>query len=533
MPTWLMWFALVGCKDRGDTGEAVVRGASPPVALPAPALRRLTQTQYENAVSDLVGLELVLPTSLEPDAEVAGLLSVGAATNSVSAYGVELYEDAAYLIAEQVFADPEAQSLVLGCEPSAPDDADCASTMIESLGQRAWRRPLTADEVDVLSGLVTSIGAAEQDFATGAMYGLAALLQSPHFLYRMEHGSDAGDLRPLTEWELATRLSFLLWNSIPDDELLLAAAAGELSSDAGLEQQARRMLEDDRARSGVRNLFDEIFHLYALPEVSKDPAVFNHASPDLLAAAREETLRLLEWLILDEDADFRELMVSEYTFLDRRLAALYGVAAPVEGDFGLVSLDVDQGRRGLLGHASFLMLQAHPASSSATLRGVFVRSTLLCQTIPAAPADVDTSIPQADADSPTLRERLETHLEDPTCASCHQLTDLVGLGLENFDGIGRWRDTENGVNIDPSGQLDGAAFSDAWSLGNVIADHENFGPCMTAHLYRYATGHAISDGEMDLVDWLAEGFVNGGHSFEMMMLDVILSDGFRNTGAMQ
>jgi len=533
--TLLLLLSLLGCKDKGADSAAPVsaRGAAPAAQPPAPALRRLTRSQYDNAVSDLFGDGLVLPAKLEPDAEVEGLLSVGAATNAVSAYGVELYEDAAFLIAEQVFSDAERWGALVPCTPEADDDADCAAAFAESIGQAAWRRPLDADEVDTIAGVIASIGAAAGDFNTGAMYGLAAVLQSPSFLYRVEHGSTDGDLRPLTDWELASRLSFLLWNSVPDAELLDAAAAGELATAAGLEAQARRMLADPHASDGVRNLFDEIFHLYELDGISKDPAVFTHASPDLIDSAREETLRLMEWLVLEEDADFRDLMTSRDTFVDRRLAALYGVAAPVEGGFGLVTLSPEDGRRGLLGHASFLMLEAHAASSSATLRGIFIRDKLLCQTIPAPPADVDTSIPEADASSPTLRERLQTHLEDPTCASCHQLTDLVGLGLENFDGIGRWRDIENGATIDPSGTIDGTDFADAWSLGEAVSNHDAYGPCLTEHLYQYATGHPVAEGEEDLVDWLALGFSENSHSLQELMVDVIVSDGFRNTGAIQ
>lgn len=533
--TPLIVISLLGCKgDPVDTATAS-RGEAPAAELPAPALRRLTETQYENAVSDLFGAGLVMPANLEPDAEVVGLLSVGAATNSVSAYGVELYEDAAFLIAEQVFADPERVDSLLSCAPASASDEDCAATFAEEVGRHTWRRPLSAEEVDTLAGVVSTIGGDAGDFEIGAMYGLAAMLQSPYFIYRSEHGvsGDADDRRPLSDWELASRLSFLLWNSVPDDELLLAAESGELATAAGLEAQARRMLADEHAKNGIRNLFTEIFHLYELDDITKDPSVFTHASPDLLDSAREETLLLMESLILEEDADFRELMTTRDTFVDRRLAALYGVAAPVEGEFGRVTLDVDSGRRGLLGHASFLMLQAHAASSSATLRGIFVRDTLLCQTIPAPPADVDTSIPEADASSPTLRQRLETHLEDPTCSSCHQLMDLVGLGLENFDGVGRWRDTENGATIDPSGTIDGTSFADAWELGSAVSEHDSFGPCMTEHLYQYATGHPVDDGEVELVDWLAQGFTENSYSFQELMVEVVTSDGFRYTGAIQ
>ena len=530
-------FAL-SCQDQPPpvTDSGIDRGEQPEVIPASPALRRLTATQYENAVLDLFEADLFVTDKLEPDNEVEGLLSVGASTTSVSSYGVELYEASAFLIAEQVVEDAETYASLVTCSPASADDADCATEVFGPLADRAWRRPVTDDELDALVAVVTEIGAASDDFATGVEYGIAALLQSPYFLYRQEHGTedpDDPDIRRLTDWELASRMSFLLWNSIPDEELLDAAAAGELQDDAGLEVQARRMLEDPRARAGIRNLFTEVFNLYDLDDLSKDPNVFTHASDDLGPSAKEETLLVLEAHIVEDDADFRELFVTQRTFVDRRLAALYSVAAPQEEGFGEIWLDEDQGRRGFFGQASFLLTQSHAVSSSATRRGKFVRSTVLCQDIPAPPADVDTSLPEADADSPTLRERIQTHLEDPACASCHTLTDPIGLGFENFDGVGRWRDTENGALIDATGELDGVWFDDAWGLGQVVADHPNLGPCFSQHVYRYSTGRLIDSGQDELVDWLALGFQATTYSFQELLVDTILSDGFRTVGPLE
>ena len=533
----LLALSLFACSGHGeDSAVPVDRGPQPASAPATPALRRLTISQFTNAVADLFGADLYIPDKLEPDNEVEGLFSVGASTTSLSSYGVELYEDAAYDIADQVIDDPTRYAAFVPCTPASVTDADCVAEALEPVVRAAWRRPLSTDELDRLVSLATSIGAQADSFPEGMRYALAAVLQSPHFLYRVEQGEEDAadpDHRWLTEWELATRLSFLLWNSIPDEELLLAAEAGELSTDAGLETQARRMLADDRARSGLRNLFTEIFHLYDLDDLDKDPATFTFASPELGPAAKEETLLDLEALILDEDEDFRQLFVSQRTFVDRRLAALYGVAAPSEEGFGEVWLDESGGRRGFLGQGSFLLLQSHATSSSATRRGKMVRTTILCQDIPAPPADVDTSIPEPDEDSPTLRERIAVHLEDPTCAACHQLMDPIGLGFENFDGIARWRDTENGATIDASGQLEGEDFKDAWELGQLVADHASLGPCFTQHLYRYSTGHSIVDGEQDLVGWLSDGFAQSGFSFKELLVDTILSDGFRSVGALE
>ena len=535
----LLGFGLVSCQGAdpipaGDSG--FVRGDAPEVAPPPPALRRLTQTQFKNALRDLFHAELYIPSNLEPDNEVEGLYSVGASTTSLSSYGVELYEDAAYDVAEQVVDDPDIYASVVTCSPASASDEDCFAEVLEPLSSQAWRRPVTAAELDTLVSLAAAIGTDAGDFDTGLLYAVGAILQSPYFLYRQEHGTEDPsnpDLRRLTEWELASRMSFLLWNSIPDEELLAAAEAGELETDAGLEVQARRMLADERASNGVRNLFTEVLTLYELDDLNKDPTVFTHASPELGDSAKEETLMVIDDLILEQDGDFRDLFVTQRTFVDRRLAALYSVAAPEEDGFGEVWLDEDDGRRGLLGQGSFLLLQSHPTSTSATKRGKFVRTKLLCQEIPSPPADVDTSIPEADVDSPTLRERLKTHLEEPTCASCHQLTDLVGLGFENFDGMGRWRESENGATIDASGTLDNNDFANAWDLGEAVGQHANLGPCFTQHVYRYSTGRLIDDGEKDLVDWLSQGFEGHAYSFQELLVETILSDGFRTVGAIQ
>lgn len=522
-----MLLLLLACH-----GPADALGPAPAVAPAAPALRRLTGAQYERVVVDLLGEGLALPTALEPDTEAAGLLSVGAAVTSLSALGVERYEAAALSLAEQVVADPARYAAVVGCEPATVDDRACAESFVRAFGRRAWRRPLTDEEVERLVALLTTVGAESGDFATGVRYTLVAILQSPHFLYRREHGEEQGDRRRLVGPELATRLAFTLWNTTPDEPLLDAAEAGELDDPEGLAATVDAMLADPRAREGVANLWTEALGLWELDDLDKDPTVYTHASDELGPAAREETLRVVDHLVFTEDADLRALLTTRTTFVDPRLAALYAIPAPSLDGFAETTLDAEGGRRGFLGHASFLMLQAHATRSSATLRGKFIRTRLLCQVIPSPPAGVDTSIPEVDADAPTLRDRIGSHLEDPTCAACHAAMDPIGLGLENFDGIGRWRDTENGAPIDASGELDGVAFADAWELGGVVRDHERVGLCFTTHLYQYATGHPLGEGEEALRDWLAEGLEAEGGSWVGLTRRLATSEGFTTVGAL-
>ena len=524
-----MLLTLLACTDPIPVDTAVPLGPKPVAEAEPAALRRLTSSQYENAVLDLLGADLTLPTSLEPDTAIDGLLSVGASTVSVSALGVERYEDAAYLLAEQAVENPD----LYGCTPAGAADSECATSFIEALGRRAWRRPLTSEEVEALVDLHMLVAQDAESFDAGAVYAIAAVLQSPYFLYRVEMG-EPDPARPgqrlLTDYEVASRLSFFLWNTLPDDELMDAADAGELSTDDGLRSQATRMLADQRAHDGVRNLFDELYELYLLESVTKDPTIFTMASPELGPAAREETLLTVERLVFVEDGDYRDLFTSRRTFVDRRLAALYGVPAPGEDGFGEVILPADGGRSGLLGQASTLMLHSHSTRSSATLRGIFIRETLLCQEIPAPPSNVDTSIPEADATSPTLRERVASHLEDPTCSGCHQVMDPPGLALENFDGIGRWRTIENGAVIDASGNLDGEEYDDAMGLNRALWNHEGVARCFTTKVMQYAVGHQMGAGEVALRNWLETSFKLEGHSVQNLLLEVVTSDAFRHVG---
>ncbi len=528
MTSLLPLLGLLACNGDATTDSTAVdrdHGPAPAAEPPAPTLRRLTWSQYEQTVADLLGEDIALPTRLEPDARVDGLPSVGATVMSVSQWGVERYEDAAFLLAEQALEDDR----MLPCEATAVDDADCATEFVDTWGVRFYRRPLTADETDRLVALVTSIGTAESDFRVGATYALAAMLQSPHFLYRVELGQSGW----LDDYELATRLSYLLWNTTPDDTLLAAAAGGTLGTDDGLLAEATRLLDDPRAEQGVRNLFTEILYLDELDELSKDPTTFTHASAELGPNAREETLLGVVDLVLTRDGDYRSLYTTRTTFVDRSLAALYNVEAPVMDGYGAVTLDKDGGRRGLLGQASFLALNAHLTSTSATLRGKFIQEVLLCHIIPPPPSGVDTSIPEPDADSPTLRERIQSHLEDPTCAGCHELTDLIGLGFENFDGVGRWRDTENGATIDPSGDLEGEPFDDAWDFARALSDHPDLGPCLAQHVWGVGTGHTPIYEELALSEWLAEELRLYDHSVKRLLLATVVSEGFRQVGAVE
>ena len=529
----VLWVStLSGCHNGSGEDSATYRGEAPEFEAQNPSNRRLTEDQYRNTIASLFGPGLALPTKLDPVDPVEGLEAVGASLSTFSPLGVERFEEAAHQVAEQLIADPELYEEVISCDSGEGFSSTCVRDSIAALGLEAWRRPLAEEELDVLVEIGEQAQAVLSEFDSGMQYVLAALLLSPHFLYRVELGEEdpAGGWR-YTSWEMASRLSYFLWNTMPDTSLFEAAETGDLLTEEGVAEQVDRMLEDPRARDGARAFFTDIYDLDLLDEMTKDPLIFRHMSDDLGASAREETLAGLERIVFDEDTDFSEILRTRDIWIDRRLAAIYGVPAPSMDGFGWTTLPVDGGRRGLLGQVSFLALYAHPVSSSVTLRGIFVRERLLCQIIPDPPADVNTAIPEASSDQPTMRERVERHLSDPACANCHEITDYIGLGLENFDGIARWRTRDNDVVIDASGQLDGVNFSDAWDLTGIVADHSDLAPCLAEHAYRYAMGRNLTYGESDLVDWHIQGFGEEQKRVLFLMRDISTSPAFRQMAA--
>ena len=534
LPALLAW-SLLSCgkgdAPEPDDGVEEAAAPAPAVAPPAPVLRRLTVSQYERSLRDLLGEGVVLPNPPEPDSTLEGLYATGASVSTISALGAQKFEEAAYNLAAQVMDDPTLREPLVPCVPAATRDDACAAQSLEALGHRAWRRPLSADELATLVAISGTAAETLGDFYDGLEFGFAGLLQSPYFLYRIELGEDDGaGGRRYTGYEMASRLSYLLWDTTPDAALLAAAASGDLVTEAGVAAQVDRLVADPRHQEGVRTFFTEMLALYELDHLSKDVETYRSYSDDVGALAKEETLMVLDDIIFTQDGDYRRLLDAEYTFVDRKLAALYNVRAPEREGFGRVELPRSGGRRGLVGQMSFLAANAHAASSSATLRGKAMRVRLLCQNIPPPPSNVDASIPEATADDPTLRDRIAVHLEDPVCAGCHNVMDPIGLGLENFDGLGMWRLTENDVTIDPSGELDGVPFTDAWELAGALADHNNVGPCLSRTLFRYAEGRAPDAGEEAHVDWLSGELARKDHRVSHLLRTLATSAAFRTAG---
>ena len=352
---------VAGCGSEGSDGP----WQHPVEVDPTPVvIKRLTSSQYESSVHDLIG-PVAVPINLEPDSSYEGFLVVGGAKSSISALGVERYESAAYEIAEQAMDDPAIAGALIPCEPSGPSDEACLTEVVRSFGRRAFRRPLSEAEQGRYVGVGLEAAGKLGTFEDGVEFALAGMLMSPHFLFRVELGSGSGKLR-YTDYEMASRLSYFLWNTTPDDELLDAAERGELTNLDTLAHHVDRLLASDRAREGLRTFFEERFHLHELDDLVKDGEIFTEMSADLGPDAREETLHTVEDLVFDREADYRTLFTSRRTFVNRRLASLYNVAAPAIDDFAATTLPKDGVRVGLLGQASVLALHAHSTSTSAT-----------------------------------------------------------------------------------------------------------------------------------------------------------------------
>jgi hypothetical protein len=531
----------VGGSGGGGTGGGGAGGGTtppptPPAYKPAAAtLRRLTVKQYENSVRDLLGAAVTPPTDLEPDTQLNGFASIGAARIAFSPRAIEQLETASLALSKQALTDLTSRGALVNCTPAAAVDDACARQVVTRFGRRAWRRPLTAAEVTRYAGVATNASQVLGDFWKGLEYAIAGILQSPHFLYREELGTpDASDptRRIFNGFEVATRLSYFFWNTTPDDRLLDAAQAGTLTTADGLKTEADRLMASPRARTATETFFGELMHLAELDELPQLPTVFPQASATLGASARAETLRALEELVWNGDYDFRDLFDTRTTFVNAELAKLYGLAAPAGTGLVKATLPADGMRMGFLGQASFLALNAHSDSTSPTRRGKFIREVLLCQAIPPPPPDVDTTLPPTPPGTTplTMRQKLEKHRTNVVCASCHKAMDPIGIGLEHFDGIGAFRTTEVGQMIDASGDLDGVAYQDARGLSALVKNHPDIGTCLSRNLHRFATGHIETTGEETVITALNQKLTAEGYRFRSLLVGVAQSPSFRYTG---
>ena len=392
--------------------------------------------------------------------------------------------------------DTPSRRLIFVCRPGkAGDEEPCARTILTALGRRAFRRPVTNDDVAPLLGFYRS-GRAEGDFDHGIEKALRALLVSPEFLFRAERdprGAAPGTVYRISDIELASRLSFFLWSSIPDEALLEAAEKGRLQDPAILDQEVRRMLADPRSDALVSNFAGQWLALRNLKVARPDPEIFPEFDDNLRRQFQRET-ELFFADILHEDRSVLRLLDADYTFLNQHLAEHYGVPDIYGSQFRKVSV-AGEHRGGLLGQGSILTVTSYPNRTSVVQRGKWILETLLGTPPPPPPPDIPELKPEAnDGRHLTIREAMEQHRSNATCAACHSRMDPLGFALENYDGVGKWRETDGGSPIDASGQLpDGTKFTGPADLKKaLVASHsDEFIDTAVEKMLTYALGRGL------------------------------------------
>ena len=506
-------------------GGAAVLAAPPAENSYVASLRRLTEQEYRNSIADIFGKEIEVRGSFEPTKRTGGLEAASTALLSVTPVGLESFNKMAGDIAAQVTA--EKYRAKLPCtpkDPKAPDDV-CAREILSHYGRLLFRRPLTAAELEKPAGLLHSITEQTNDFYAGL------LLQLPDFLFRQEVAipSADGQSGTLDSYSRATRLSFLMWNTTPDAELLRAAGNGEFNTSAGLAKQVDRLIASPRLEVGMRAFFDDMLELDTFDTVSKDSLLYPKWGSAMATSAREETLRTVIGLTLHDNRDIRDLMTTRQTYIDRRLAMLYGVAFPFTGDWVKYEFPAESGRSGILTQISMLSMFSHPGRSSPTKRGVAINEIFLCSPTAVPPNNVDFSVVNnPNSSMKTLRERLMAHATNPTCAACHERSDPVGLSLEAFDTIGGYRTTETGEPINVSATIQGHTFSGAQGLGQYMHDNPRYPACVARKLYSYSRG-LKSSSVNDFPD-AYKAFQNSGFRLRALLKSLAVSDSFYAVG---
>jgi len=486
-------------------------GVAAEFAPPEASLRRLTSSEYQNSIIDILGMQPSISLEeLELDDSLGGFYSVGARRLGISSAGVEKLEQASYAIAKKALVDDlGSRANLVGCQPRSATDS-CVQGFLRKYGRLFYRRPPSNAEIAGLTGVVQTVTAAS-DIWTGLSYGLSTMLQSPHFLYRVELGEaqQGSEWLRYTGFERATRLAFLLTGASPDEELLNAAGSGALDTRAGLLAQADRLARSPRFQDTLSAFFFEQLHLSSISSMVKAPSILD---PQLPAAMREEVELMVRDWVWTQQRPISELFLSETTFVNRDLAEFYGLPAPQGDRFEPRTRNSDDPRVGLLGTAGLLAVNSGFTETSPTVRGRYIKQQLLCEEIPEPPPGIDVTLqPLAEGVVMTMRERVKRHLTEASCAVCHLAMDPIGLPLEHFDAAGRYRENDHGLEIDASGNLGSIDFDGLRGLSNTLAADPRVDNCMVEQFYSYALGHTLKKTDDGAVHQL-RGAYNGDFS---------------------
>ncbi len=537
---WLL--ALIGtvfiCGCSGIIGsggnEAVDDAVAKELCVVDTPIRRLTRFEYNNTVRDLLGDNSNPADVLPPEEEVAGFNNqAGALTTSDLL--VEQYLKVAEGVSARAIGNMD--TLMEGCDPASQGSDACALSFIERWGRRAYRRPLEQEEVDRLQD-VFDWALTDPDLGTfedGIQVVIEVMLQSPSFLYRPEYGSGTpieGDVVPFTSWEMATKLSYMLWNTMPDDVLFQAAENDVLSTREEIAAQAARMLEDDRAKDTIRNFHEQWLLLTQLDSVTKDTSVYPAYNAGLRPLWEEEIQTFIEDVILEGDGSLETLLTADYSFMNEELANFYGddVLEPVTGtELRRVQLDPTR-RAGFLTSAALMATHANLNQSSPVFRGKFVREQLMCNTLPLPPNDLVIEPPQLDPNK-TTKEQFEEIGADPSCASCHSLMNPIGFIFEHYDGVGQWRDQQNGKDIDAVGEvvqtedIDGT-YDGAIELARALAGSTQVQECVSSQWFRFAYNRSVTPLDSCSTEQLNERFAASNFNIRELLVALTQTNAF-------
>jgi hypothetical protein len=430
--------------------------------------------------------------------------------------------------------DTPSRRRIFTCKPAAQgvDEAACARKILTAVARRAYRHPPTKDDMDPVMAMYDG-GRKSGSFEAGIERGLRLILANPKFIFRTETAPARGTVARVSDIELASRLSFFLWSSIPDEELLNVAAQGKLNQPAMLDKQIKRMLADPKSRALVDNFASQWLLLRNLKSHVPTPGDFPNFDNELRQAFRTETEMLFE-SVMREDRSVLDLLNADYTFVNERLARHYGIPNVYGSQFRRVKVTNEE-RRGLLGQGSILTVTSQPNRTSPVLRGKWILENVL-GTPPPPPLPNVPALPDNEAgqEPKSLRARLEYHRRTPVCATCHRVMDPLGLALENFDGVGEWRVKEPGGNIDPVGQLaDGSKVDGPIALRQALMRHpEMFARTITEKLMTYGLGRGMESNDMPIVRMIADDVAKQNYRFSAVVLEIAKSVPFQMKKAM-
>ena len=490
-----------------------------------PVVRRLSHVEYDNTITELFGFDSQWGADFTVDNLVHGFDNNNHAL-TVSPLLADQYRKAAEEIAAQAMTPPVT---ILPCTLLPGQEASCVEELIQVFGFRVFRRPITDDDVDRYMAIYNLV-IEEDSVQTGIQWVIAAMLQSPNFLYRTEIGAHqgAGEFA-LDGYEIASQLSYFFWNTMPDEELFAKAADGSLVEPAMILEQAQRLLSDSRSHEMLAHFSRQWLDIANLGITPKDSETYPAFNDEVRASMSEETARFVKHVVFESTGELPELFTAKYTLVNQTLAQYYGFESSGGSDFVLTDLE-NTPYTGVLTQGSVMTQHAFANSSSPIHRGVMVRERILCQELPPPPPGIIVQVPEIDAGL-TTRERFHAHSEVEPCYSCHQLIDPIGFGFENFDGVGLFRDEENGKPIDVSGAIHGSIQSDASfngvsELGDLLGSSEDVQACFALHWYRFAYGLDESAEMHCLVRKVQDDFKSESMDIQKLMLNLTQTDHF-------